>query len=181
MTEIYQNAKRFRLALALGGARSGKSAFAERFCAEAADAEIVCLVTAQALDDEMRDRIARHRLARDPAWRTVEAPRALAAALRQEDAPGRVLLVDCLTLWLSNAMLAGADCDGETAELLDALAALRARTVLVSNEVGLGVAPATPLGRAFRDAAGRLNQRVAATADLVVFLAAGLPLALKAP
>ncbi len=170
----------FHLALVLGGARSGKSALAERMC-NGAGLTKVCVATAEALDAEMAERIARHRAARGPDWETIEAPRALGEALRAADAPGRVILVDCLTLWLSNVMQAGADPETAGARLCDAVGGMRARVAMVSNEVGLGLVPQTPLGRSFRDAQGRLNQRMAAIADLVVFTAAGLPLILKSP
>jgi adenosylcobinamide kinase/adenosylcobinamide-phosphate guanylyltransferase len=173
-------APHFRRALVLGGARSGKSALAERL-ALARGGEAVYLATAEPFDDEMRARVARHRQDRGAGWRTVEAPRDLAGALRAEDGPGRTLLVDCLTLWLTNRMLDGADPEADAAALAGALAGLAAPVALVSNEVGLGLVPDTPLGRRFRDAQGRLNQRVAAACDLVLFVAAGLPLALKAP
>jgi adenosylcobinamide kinase/adenosylcobinamide-phosphate guanylyltransferase len=170
---------RFRLALALGGARSGKSAFAESLCGP--PGARVFLATAEPFDEEMRARIARHRADRGAGWETIEAPRDLTGALRAADAPGRTLLVDCLTLWLSNRMLDGADVEADAAALVAALPGLAARVVMVSNEVGMGLVPDTALGRRFRDAQGRLNQRVAAAADYVVFVAAGLPLVLKAP
>lgn len=187
-----------RRVLILGGARSGKSAHAERLggaWAAARAADRVYIATAEALDGEMRDRIARHRADRGDAWRTVEAPRELAAAIGREAAPDRVVLIDCLTLWLSNEMLAdeaawsgaAADprrraemaLDGRVGALIDAFTAAPGLVVAVSNEVGYALAPTTALGRAFRDAQGRLNQRVAAAADHVALVAAGLPLALK--
>ncbi|GLK75279.1 adenosylcobinamide kinase/adenosylcobinamide phosphate guanyltransferase [Methylopila jiangsuensis] len=140
------------------------------------------MATAEAYDDEMRDRIARHRADRaDRNWRTVDAPLALADALAAEAAPGRAVLVDCLTLWLSNVMLADLDVEREADRLLAALAAARGPVVLVSNEVGYGVVPDNALARAFRDHQGRLNQRVAAVSDRVTLVAAGLPLDLKLP
>jgi adenosylcobinamide kinase/adenosylcobinamide-phosphate guanylyltransferase len=170
----------FHLALVLGGARSGKSALAERMCSSGGLTKI-CIATAEALDAEMAERIARHRAVRGPDWETIEAPRALVEALHAADAPGRVILVDCLTLWLSNVILAGDDPEAAGAHLCAVVGDMRARVTMVSNEVGLGLVPETPLGRSFRDAQGRLNQRMAATADLVVFAAAGLPLILKSP
>jgi adenosylcobinamide kinase/adenosylcobinamide-phosphate guanylyltransferase len=163
--------------LVLGGARSGKSVFAESLVGAAPMP--VYLATAEAGDDEMAARIAVHRARRGDTWMTVEEPLALPAALRRTAVPGRAVLVDCLTLWLGNLMGAGRDVAAETADLIRTLDDLGAPVVLVANEVGLGVVPATPLGRAFRDHAGRLNQAVAGTADRVVFMAAGLPLALK--
>lgn len=167
------------ITLVLGGARSGKSALAERLARQSGLARCY-LATAQAFDDEMAERIARHRADRAAdAWTTIEAPVALLEALRSEAAPSRILLVDCLTLWLSNIMLAERDVMAEQAALLLALAEARGPVILVSNEVGLGIVPETPLGRRFRDAQGRLNQAVAAVADRVLFVAAGLPLVLK--
>ncbi len=165
------------LALILGGAASGKSAFAEGLVT-ALGRPRAYLATAHAWDDEMRAKIARHRETRGPAWRTVEAPVDLAEALRGARAE-EVVLVDCATLWLSNRLLAGADLAQAGAELLAALAACPAPVAVVSNEVGLGIVPETPLGRRFREAQGTLNQRLAAQADLVVLVAAGLPLVLK--
>ena len=180
-TEYFRSG-RARTALVLGGARSGKSALGERLAA-AASADRVYLATAEIWDEEMRLRIERHRLERGQSWETIESPRDLVGALSAADAPGRAILVDCLTLWLTNVMLAGdgADPEAEAARLCDRLATMRAQVALVSNEVGLGLVPETPLGRAFRDAQGRLNQAVAAACDLVIFTAAGLPLMMKAP
>lgn len=166
--------------LVLGGARSGKSGLAERLAAESGLA-VTYIATAETLDEEMRERIDRHRADRPQDWRTIESPRALAMALRHEAAPERCLIVDCLTLWLTNLML---DEDGtllerERAELLDTLPALPGRIILVANEVGLGIVPDNALARRFRDEAGRLNQAVAALAEQVVFVAAGLPITLK--
>lgn len=177
---VCSHAAQFRRALILGGARSGKSRAAETL-ARAAGSGLVYVATAQAWDAEMAERIARHRADRGAGWETIEAPRALTAALRAVDGADRVVLVDCLTLWLSNLMLAGEDVEAEGAALVGALPALSARLVFVSNEVGMGIVPDTPLGRRFRDAQGRLNQRMAAACDTVLFVAAGLPLALKRP
>ena len=176
--------------LILGGARSGKSREAERRAADSGLA-VTVIATAEALDEEMAARIRRHQADRPAGWRTVEAPLALAEALRREAAAERCLIVDCLTLWLSN-LLADAHTlpAGATAEdlprfcherdgLLAALPTLPGRIVLVANEVGLGLVPETPLGRLFRDEAGRLNQMVASACRRVVFVAAGLPLVLK--
>jgi adenosylcobinamide kinase/adenosylcobinamide-phosphate guanylyltransferase len=166
------------VALVLGGARSGKSHYAERMVENAASGGTYC-ATAEAGDAEMTKRIAAHRARRGPFWRTVEEPLRLAPIIASEATAERPLLVDCLTLWLSNLLLAGKLVDAEAAELSDALRCAAGPVVLVANEVGLGLVPETPLGRLFRDAAGRLNQRVAALADRVVFVAAGLPLVLK--
>ncbi len=164
--------------LVLGGARSGKSRFAESLACGSGLARVY-LATATAGDAEMQARIAHHRARRGDGWRTVEEPLALTSALRREAGAGRVVLVDCLTLWLSNLMHAGRDVEAETSALTDWLRAARHPVVLVSNEVGLGLVPETPLGRAFRDAQGRLNQAVAAAVPEVAFIAAGLPLWLK--
>lgn len=162
----------------LGGARSGKSRFAEAQ-ALAAGRNPVYLATAQAWDGEMADRIAQHRADRGPGWITVEEPLELAAALRRECAPDRVVLVDCLTLWVNNLLCAERDVAAATAGLLGALREAAGPVALVSNEVGLGIVPDNPLARRFRDDAGRLHQAVAAAADRVVFMVAGLPMAVK--
>jgi len=171
------------LTLVLGGARSGKSRYAEALVEGAAGCGAYC-ATAEAGDDEMAARIAAHRARRDSAgrgafWQTIEAPLAVAHTIATAATPARPLLVDCLTLWLSNLMLAEAPIDEEIATLRSALRDATGPIVLVANEVGLGLVPDTPLGRDFRDAAGRLNQEIAALADRVVFVAAGLPLVLK--
>ncbi len=168
------------LTLVLGGARSGKSRYAEGLVT-ARPQPWIYAATAQAWDDEMRDRIARHRHERGPGWITVEEPLDLPAVIRQHAAPGATLLVDCLTLWLSNLLGAGRDVEAASDELLAALAAARGAVVLVSNEVGLGIVPDNALARAFRDHAGRLHQRVAVVAHRVVFMVAGLPLLVKGP
>lgn len=162
--------------LILGGARSGKSRYGETLVA-ALPPPWIYVATAEAWDDEMAARIAEHRARRDLSWRTVEAPRRLDAALKEvADTP---VLVDCLTLWLTNLMLAGDDLDAATDRLLAALAARQAPAVLVASEVGLGIVPEHKLGRDFRDAAGLLHQRVAAAADQVLFMVAGLPMVVK--
>jgi len=159
----------------LGGARSGKSRYAEAVVTRL-PAPWVYIATAQAFDDEMRARIAEHRDRRASGWITVEAPMDLPAALRDTgDAP---VLIDCLTLWLSNLMLGDADL-AAAATALDAVLDRAASTVLVSNEVGLGIVPDNPLARRFRDEAGRLHQRLAARAGRVVFMVAGLPMFVK--
>ncbi len=162
----------------LGGARSGKSRYAQAR-AEALAGNPVFVASAEAFDDEMRDRIARHRADRDARWTTVEAPRALPAAVDALSATDAVVLVDCLTLWVSNLLLAEADIALAGRQLCDAIARFEGTLILVANEVGLGIVPDNALARAFRDAAGQLNQSVAATAREVVLLTAGLPLTLK--
>jgi adenosylcobinamide kinase / adenosylcobinamide-phosphate guanylyltransferase len=166
------------ITLVLGGARSGKSRYAERFVEGAASGGTYC-ATAQAGDAEMAHRIAAHRAQRGPFWHTIEAPLALALVVAREARGERPLLIDCLTLWLSNLLFAGRPVDEETAALCAALRLAAGPVVLVANEVGMGLVPETPLGRRFRDAAGWLNQEIAALADRVVFVAAGLPLALR--
>lgn len=166
-----------RLSLIIGGARSGKSSLAERIVTATGRTRRY-IATAQAWDDEMRDRIARHRMDRGPAWETVEAPLDLCGALRQAR-PDEAVLVDCATLWLSNHLLAGHDLDTEGTELLAALAECTAPVTVVSNEVGWGIVPENALARAFRDAQGRLNQRLAVQAELVIGVMAGLPVMLK--
>jgi adenosylcobinamide kinase / adenosylcobinamide-phosphate guanylyltransferase len=163
------------ITLILGGARSGKSAYAERLVTALPPPWLYC-ATAQALDDEMRARIAHHQQRRGEGWLTVEAPLELAPVLAAETRP---VLVDCLTLWLTNTMLAGRDAAAETAALIAATRASRAPIVFVANEVGLGIVPDNALAREFRDHAGRLNQAVAAIANKAVFMAAGLPMVLK--
>lgn len=165
-----------RLTLVLGGARSGKSRYAEGLVAAAGGGTY--LATAEALDDEMRARIAGHRARRDPAWATLDEPIDLPGALARADA-ARPLLIDCLTLWLSNITLAGRDVDADCEALIVALGLRAAPVVAVSNEVGLGIVPDNALARAFRDAQGTLNQRIAQRADRVVLMTAGLPLVLK--
>jgi len=168
------------LTLVLGGARSGKSARAEALVL-ASGLRPVYVATAQAFDDEMRDRIAIHRARRGATWRTVEAPLDLAGTLAAESAPDRAVLVDCLTLWLSNVILAERDSPEEADTLVAALGRAGGPVVAVANEVGLGIVPDNALARRFRDEAGRLNQAVARLADAVEFLAAGLVLPMKTP
>jgi adenosylcobinamide kinase/adenosylcobinamide-phosphate guanylyltransferase len=164
--------------LVLGGARSGKSSFAERLATDSG-LELVYIATAEPGDEEMAARIAEHRARRGEAWRVVEESNRLEEVLGREAGEGRAILVDCLTLWLSNLMLTGADIEGRTRALVDTVRRIPGLIILVSNEVGLGVVPADPLARRFRDAQGRLNQAVAAVADRVVLMAVGLPLVLK--
>jgi adenosylcobinamide kinase/adenosylcobinamide-phosphate guanylyltransferase len=164
--------------LVLGGARSGKSHFAEQLARDSGLSRVY-LATATAGDDEMQARIAHHRSQRGDGWRTVEEPLALTEALARESATDRIVLVDCLTLWLSNLMHDGRDPALETRRLAEWLHATPHLVLLVSNEVGLGLVPETPLGRDFRDAQGRLNQAIAAAVPNVAFVAAGLPLWLK--
>jgi len=165
------------LSLVIGGARSGKSRLAERIVTGSGLSRRY-IATAQAWDDEMRDRIARHRADRGDGWTTVEAPLDLVAALAAAQ-PDEAVLVDCATLWLSNHLLADHDLDAEAQHLVAALAACPAPVIIVSNEVGWGIVPDNALARAFRDAQGRLNQQIAAQAGLVLGVMAGLPMVLK--
>lgn len=165
------------LTFILGGARSGKSAHAEKL-ATALPAPWTYIATAQAFDEEMRERIAIHRERRDERWHNVEAPFDLAGVL-ETVGEGVPVLVDCLTLWLTNHMLAEHDLDAETRRLERILAAPKGPWFVVSNEVGMGIVPDNALARRFRDEAGRLNQRVAAIADRVVFMVAGIAMQVK--
>jgi adenosylcobinamide kinase / adenosylcobinamide-phosphate guanylyltransferase len=167
-----------RLTLVLGGARSGKSRHAESLIAASSPPPWVYIATAQALDGEMAERIAHHRARRGDGWQTMEAPHDLAGAVDAAP-PDAALLVDCLTLWLTNRMLAEADIEADTTALEKALARRRRPTVLVSNEVGSGIVPDNALARRFADLQGRLNQRIAARAERVVLVVAGLPLIVK--
>ena len=178
-----------RLTLILGGARSGKSSYAEAQAAMSTGA-VLYVATAEAWDDEMRARIAAHRAQRPAHWQTVEAPRQVSAAIAAALTPAiTCVVVDCITLLASNIVIAlpeGATDDDATAALLpeiDALLAVCAQSsadwFVVSNEVGLGIVPAYPLGRVYRDALGRANQRLAAAAERVLFMVAGLPMTVK--
>ncbi len=169
-----------QVTLVLGGARSGKSRYAERLV-EARPGACTYLATAQALDAEMSERIRRHRERRGPRWETLEESIDIVGALERTARPDGTVLVDCLTLWLSNLLTAKRDIEAEATKLVAVLPSLSGPVVLVSNEVGLGVVPDKALARAFTDHAGRLHQRVAEAAQSVVFMAAGLPLALKSP
>jgi adenosylcobinamide kinase/adenosylcobinamide-phosphate guanylyltransferase len=165
-------------ALVLGGARSGKSAFAERLVAETGLSRHY-IATGRAFDDEMRARISKHREDRGEGWQTHEEPLALAARIRDVARADRAVLVDCLTLWVTNLMLEERDIAAECSGLVEALRQAPGRIVLVSNEVGLGIVPENRMARAFRDHAGRLHQQVAALVPEVYFIAAGLPLKMK--
>ncbi len=168
--------------LVLGGARSGKSRFAQAQAeaqVEASPGRLVYIATAEALDAEMEERIARHRDDRGPCWQTVEAPLELAAAIAAESRPDRVLLVDCLTLWASNLMVAERDVFPAIAELTAAISEAPGKIILVSNEIGLGIVPENALARRFRDVAGEINQAAAACVDSAILMVAGLPITLK--
>jgi adenosyl cobinamide kinase/adenosyl cobinamide phosphate guanylyltransferase len=164
------------LSLVLGGARSGKSRHAEELLT-ALPAPWIYLATGQAWDDEMRARVAEHRARRTEGWQTVEVPVALADAL--DEAGDRPVLVDCLTLWLTNLLLGDDDVEQAVSGLMAALGRRQAATVLVGSEVGMGIVPENALARRFRDEAGLLHQRIATIADRVVLVVAGLPLVVK--
>lgn len=166
-----------RFSLVLGGAASGKSAYGEGLC-EATGRPMTYFATAIAGDGEMAAKIERHRERRGTGWHNVEAPHDLAQALGALQ-QGHVALIDCATFWLFNQIEAGAEIPAETARLIAAIEDARTPVVVVSNETGMGLVPEHAASRAFRQAQGELNQRLAAHAGLVVFVAAGLPLALK--
>ncbi len=166
--------------LVLGGARSGKSRHAEAMI-ETQPGACIYLATAEPGDEEMAERIRRHRERRGARWETLEEPLDLTGVLRRVTRPDGAVLVDCLTLWLSNLLGAARDCGSETQRLVAALPDLAGPVVFVSNEVGLGIVPEGALSRAFVDHAGRLHQSLASVAHSVLFMAAGLPLALKTP
>jgi adenosylcobinamide kinase/adenosylcobinamide-phosphate guanylyltransferase len=164
--------------LILGGARSGKTAYALALAENTGLAKGM-IVTALAEGPEMQDRIALHRAERSADWLVVEEPRDLCGALRRMAGPDRVVVVDCLTLWLSNLFFAEMDWAAEAAALASLLETLGGEIILVSNEIGFGLVPEHPLGRAFRDAHGRMNQIVAKACDAATLVVAGLPLVLK--
>ena len=161
-----------------GGVRSGKSHFAKELT-EKLNARRTIIATAEALDAEMEDRIARHKSERDQSWSLVEAPIELPNAIHESDDGHSAVLVDCLTLWLSNIMHAGLDIEALSADLVDSIQATQTPLIIVSNEVGMGVVPNSLMGREFRDAQGRLNQLVASACTKVYFLLAGIPLNIK--
>ncbi len=169
-----------RLALILGGARSGKSSYAERLVAD--KAKVIYFATAEAGDLEMADRIERHRKNRPTSWKTVVSPTGLAERLRADAMDFEAAIIDCLTLYVSNLMTSGLG-EGRIAAEIEELAAacreIAADVAIVSNEVGLGVVPANKLGRAYRDLLGRCNQLIAAAADDVYFMVAGIPVRIK--
>lgn len=162
----------------LGGARSGKSSFAEGLI-KASGMDAIYLATGSAWDDEMSERIGLHKKQRGSFWTTIEEPLDLVGQLESLCAANKAVLVDCLTLWLTNLMMAERDIKNETSRLIAAMAGLEGSVVLVSNEVGLGIVPENRMARDFRDHAGRLHQAVAGAAATVYFVAAGLPLKMK--
>lgn len=164
--------------LVLGGARSGKSSYAETLVLQRSGPRAY-IATAQARDEEMKARIARHQSDRGPNWTTFEEPLQVTQILKKALESHPVVLLDCLTLWLSNLMEAGHDVEEATMELIATMGDCSSDIVLVSNEVGLGIVPVNDLARAYRDASGRMNMRIAAAADHVYFMAAGLPITMK--
>jgi len=164
--------------LVIGGARSGKSRYAQQR-AEATGLSPVFIATAQAFDDEMHARIARHRADRHAGWQTVEAPLDLVQAIVTHSAADRVLLVDCLTLWVTNLMLGDHDLEAALHAVTNAIARSEGQLIFVSNEVGWGIVPENPLARRFRDLAGLVNQRIAACVNEVQLICAGLGLRMK--
>ena len=163
----------------LGGARSGKSRYALEFGAGLSE-DRVFVATAQGFDEGMRERISRHRADRDESWRTVEEHVEISDVIRNELREGRVVVLDCLTLWLNNLMLFERDVEADVDRLVSLLEeGVEGELILVSNEIGLGLVPDTELGRKFRDVHGRMNQQVAAVCDRVMFMVAGLPLLVK--
>lgn len=170
-----ENAK---ITFVLGGARSGKSSFAEKLV-EDSGLQPVYLATGRAFDKEMESRISIHRNRRGSEWQTVEEPLDLVGALQKHVGHDRFVLVDCLTLWTTNLMMAEQNIAAETERLIAALPQLSGPVVFVSNEVGLGIVPENRMAREFRDHAGFLHQAIASVADEVYFMAAGLPLKMK--
>jgi adenosylcobinamide kinase / adenosylcobinamide-phosphate guanylyltransferase len=169
-----------RSTLILGGARSGKSRYAE-LLGRSHGGALIYIATGEAGDGEMAERIKQHRAARGPEWTTIEEPVELAATLARETAPERFVLVDCITLWISNLMGRQRSVPAEVDALAQAIAAARGAVCLVSNEVGLGIVPDNAVARAFRDEAGLAHQRLAAVCEEVVLMVAGLPMTLKRP
>lgn len=173
-----------KLHFILGGARSGKSARALMLAeavrtAKGQTPQLIYLATAQPGDAEMAARIGRHRSERGSRWRTIETPMDIGSTLRQLEEPDHMIVIDCLTLWLSNLMDAKLDIDAASSALLLALKACPSPVIVLSNEVGLGIVPDNPMAREFRDHSGRLHQAIAAQADRVDFMAAGLHFRLK--
>lgn len=166
-----------KLSFVVGGAASGKSAFAESLVVQTG-APRVYVATAEIYDDEMRAKVAAHLAMRGENWRTIEAPRELGPALASVGKE-EVVLLDCATMWLSNHMLSENDIEAETQSLIRDINACKGRVVIVSNEVGMGIVPDNALARDFRNQQGKLNQKLASEADLAVFVVAGLPMVLK--
>ena len=177
LTDPLSNSPSAAITFILGGAGSGKSAFAEQLAA--ASAQPIYLATAAALDAEMQQRIAAHQQRRSSKWQTIEEPLELATAIGIHTCTDAIVLVDCLTLWLSNLLTAGRDVGAATEALVTALQEAAGPVILVSNEIGLGIVPEHKLAREFRDHSGRLHQAIAAVAQQVYFIVAGLPVTVK--
>lgn len=175
---MVEKALDWRTHLVIGGARSGKTAYGMRLAVER-NLDRWMIATAEAGDAEMRERISRHRAERGANWQVAEEPVALVETLARTAAPDRIIVVDCLTIWLSNWFLREFDYAGELNRLAAWLQESTSPVILISNELGMGLVPETALGRGFRDAHGRMNQKLAAVCDCVTFVAAGLPLVLK--
>lgn len=167
-----------QVTLVLGGARSGKSAFAENLILDSGLSPIY-IATSQIYDDEMQARVDAHKARRGDEWTTVHAPERLEKAIEDYATTGNAVLVDCLTLWVTNLMMSQAPVDARCDALLKTLSSIKSPVVLVSNEVGLGIVPDNKMARDFRDHAGRLHQAIAAVSKQVYFVAAGLPLTMK--
>jgi adenosylcobinamide kinase / adenosylcobinamide-phosphate guanylyltransferase len=168
-----------KMTLILGGARSGKSDYAQKLAGARGESQVLFVATAQAGDDEMRSRIEKHRAERDSRWRTLETARDLARALAAEP-PARIVLIDCVTLWVTNVLLSDANAMmREVDELLAWHRAGDAELIVVSNEVGMGIVPDNELGRSYRDLLGAVNRKLAAKADQVYFMVAGIPMQIK--
>jgi adenosylcobinamide kinase/adenosylcobinamide-phosphate guanylyltransferase len=161
----------------LGGARSGKSRYAEQLLSR--EGKRTYIATAEIIDEEMRERMTQHRDRRGKAWTTCEEPLDLAAALANSDAKDGAILIDCITVWLANLIHHGRDTEGEVDRLCRTLKNVKGSVVIVANEVGLGIVPDNALARRFRDEAGRANQKIAAISGEVIFMSAGIPLVLK--
>lgn len=164
--------------LVLGGARSGKSRYAEKLASDA-KLNLVYIATAEIRDKEMIARVKRHQADRKDQWKTIEEPIDIASEINKNSTSENVILIDCLTLWLSNLLEKERSISNETKSLINAIKKAKGHLIFVSNEVGQGIVPANPLARTFRDEAGRLNQSIAETVDEVFFITAGLPMTLK--
>jgi adenosylcobinamide kinase / adenosylcobinamide-phosphate guanylyltransferase len=181
MSRISGRNKLKKITLVIGGCKSGKSRLALRL-AEKLSARRIFIATCVPFDEELKERVARHKEERDGTWTTVDVPIHLPEAISGHDGKKTVLLVDCLTLWINNLLMASEDqryIDDAVDKLIEALSAARCPVIMVANEVGAGIVPENRLARLFRDAAGVANQRIAALADEVIYLVAGIPMTIK--
>uniref|UniRef100_A0A7C4RSZ9 Adenosylcobinamide kinase n=1 Tax=Desulfatirhabdium butyrativorans TaxID=340467 RepID=A0A7C4RSZ9_9BACT len=167
------------MTLVIGGCRSGKSGHALRLAETLSERNRVFIATCRPMDEEMRQRVAKHQRERDPSWRVVEDVSDLGEAIRQAACPDGVVLVDCLTLWAADLLWSGSDMEAALDRLMEGMRASSGPVVLVSGEVGLGMVPENAMARAYRDAVGLINQRVAALADRVVWMVAGIPVVIQ--